>query len=136
MIFGIRAAERMSGVQGKMFEWGLMTSPRKTIHVILPQTLKCIQFFKHRSLYNLYTCFTSSFWGPFIGWGPGQIAPPPCPPPLPPPLGGPVRYFLGGKVCFRALINIPFIFIHILKILIKTSVCAKIGSHQNLARVL
>ena len=80
----IRAAETMRGARGKTFELGLMTSPRKTIHVILPQTLKCIQFFKHRSLYNLHTCFTFSFWGPFIGWGPGQIAPP-----LAPPLGGP-----------------------------------------------
>ena len=76
-----RAAKTMRGARGKIFEWGLMTSPRKTIHVILPQTLKCIQFFKHRSLYNLYTCFTSSFLGPFIGWGPMQIAPPAPPPP-------------------------------------------------------
>ena len=73
-----RAAETMRGARGKTFEWGLMTSPREMIHVILPQTLKYIQLFKHRSLYNLYTCFTSSFWGPFIGWGPGQISPPPA----------------------------------------------------------
>ena len=79
-----RAAKTMRGARGKIFEWGLMMSPRKTIHVILPQTLKCIQFFKHRSLYNLYTCFTSSFLGPFIGWGPSLVGAPCKLPPFPP----------------------------------------------------
>ena len=74
----VRAAETMRGARGKNFEPSLMTSRvKRSCH--FTTDFKVHPVFKHRSLYNLYTCFTPSFWGPFIGWGPGKIAPP-CPP--------------------------------------------------------
>ena len=41
-----RAAKTMRGARGKTFEWGLMTSPCKTIHVISPQALKVYPVFQ------------------------------------------------------------------------------------------
>ena len=70
----------MRGARGKTFEWGLLTSPPKTIHVSLPQTLKCIQFFQ--ALFPVQFIYLLHFFvlGTLLWLGPGANCPPPPPP--------------------------------------------------------
>ena len=89
-----RAAETMRGARGKTFEWGLLTSPPKTIHVILPQTLRCIQFFQ--ALFPVQFTYLLHFF--VLVGARGKLPPPPAPPPLS--AGLCITYSSCSRYCF------------------------------------